>query len=463
MDALPTKLEAAIARWILPSAVLLVVTATLVVLATPSFPLALLPPLAALGGLALFSRPEWGFLAVVALIPFGAFRGLLLFGLAAGLAAVSLVRGIRQPAPAGHLRTNLWPWLLGFLGWMLISSLASPYRAAAMAEYPAFLFNYAFFALYLYFASERATRQTVPVVLTLGITLGAALAIAGFYLRIPYFVEDNEGFLRGSGGSVSAPALALSILYAVPFLVHWTLTAPRGWMRALAAAAIPVNLVGMVTTYSRGGALVMVFLTGLLTLQHRRLFRPRHVMLLAVFVPLALLLASLLVPPSYWKRQVSLADSDDFSIGRRTTYLRVAREAFAERPIVGYGLEAFRELYAISDEARAFVRKSQEDLRRRAHNTYIEAAIGGGAIGLIFFLGLLGTAAWNLHHACRNARARGDVELGGIAAAYRLAFVGMCVYFLIYSNIDNKYLIFSLPFSWRLLQLSRQPSPNSLP
>ena len=74
-------------------------TATLGLLATPAFPMALLPPLALLGGLVLFAHPEWGYLALLALIPFGAFRGPGHFALAAALAGV-LARN-------GHA-TTLW-------------------------------------------------------------------------------------------------------------------------------------------------------------------------------------------------------------------------------------------------------------------------------------------------------------------------------------------------------------------
>lgn len=455
MSASPSHLETAAARLVMPALGVLVVAASIGLLATPYPALAMAPPLALLGGLFLFAYPAWGYLAIVAMIPFGVYRGPLHFVVAAGLVGVIAIRHLRERAPAGQMRANLWPWLLAFLCWMLLSALASPFGFLAIENYRMFLLNYAFFALHLYFASERATRHTIPVVLVGCITLGAALAIVGFYLELPWFVEDNEAFIRGSGGSFSAPALALSILYATPFLVFWLVSAPRGWMRALAALSIPIHLLAMITTYSRGGALVLVLLAVLLFLEHVRAFQARTLVLLAGAAPLVLLMGYLIVPASYWDRQTDLADPQDFSVRRRATYLLVARDAFVERPLLGYGQDTFGELYALSDHARALKRKSQDRLFRRAHNTYVEAAIGGGAVGLACFLGMVGTAIWNLTHARRLAHARGDPQLAGIAAAYRLALLALLVYFLVFSNLDNKYLILSLPLSWRVLQLAR--------
>lgn len=452
--------ESLVVRLIPPVGAVTVVLASVGLLATPHYAWALLPPVVLLCGLVLVTRPEWAYLAVVALIPMGAFRGPQHFVLAAGLAAVVLVRHRSSPLPAGWMKCNLWPWLLVFLGWLLLSSMASPFGAESMENYRTFLLNYLFFALHLYFASAKATRTTIPVVLVTSITIGGALAILGYYAGLPWFAEENEGFRRGSGGSASGPALALSILLAAPFLVLWLFHAPRRWMRVLAGVALPVNLLAMVTTFSRGGALVLVLLCGLLFLQHARSFHLRTVLLLGGAGALLVLLAALLVPSHYWERQLSLTDPADFSVGRRTTYLLVAREAFADRPLLGYGHDTFGELYALSSYAREFQRKSQVDLFRRAHNTYVEAAIGGGIVGLAAFLGLIGTAFLNLNRACRSARCRNDDSLAAVAAAYRLAFLGALLYFLVYSNLDNKYLILALPLTWRMYQLATLPSAD---
>jgi O-antigen ligase len=269
----------------------------------------------------------------------------------------------------------------------------------------------------------------------------------GFFLDIPQFLEPGL-MKRATGGSDSGPALAMSILYGLPFLAHWLASSRTFRSRLALSGVLAVNLLGMITTYSRGGALVTVALFGWMLMAYRHALRPRRVLILGFTGVAAVLLALVLVPASYWERQLSLTDQSDFSVGRRTTYLFVAREAFAARPLLGYGHDTFQYLYGQTDYARAYARQDQETLRRRAHNTYIEAAIGSGVLGLAAFLGML-AAAWHNYSVGRSrARARGDMDLASLIGAYRMAFGALLVYFLIYSNLDNKYLIFALALSF---------------
>ena len=85
--------------------------------------LSLLLPLAALLLLAVVLRPEWGFYAIVFMVPLESFRGLSesfesltiskLLGMA--VAGAFLLRWVHDKRLPPQLRSNLWPWILTWL------------------------------------------------------------------------------------------------------------------------------------------------------------------------------------------------------------------------------------------------------------------------------------------------------------------------------------------------------------
>ena len=458
---------------------------------------ALAPGLVLLG-LALFGRyPHLGFFTIVFLFPFGAYRGKIHWVIGAALLAIACLHYLPRKKWPRQLRSNLWPWFGAFIAVNLASACLSPYPQAAFENLALVIAGGLFVALGLLFLSPHDLRRVLPLVIVVSITLGSLLAVAGYVFDISLFAQDIEGFKRGVGATVSPNSLALFIVSVIPFLFYYLLKARRLPLYLLCVLAIVINLAGIVTSYSRGGFWIMLLIAVASLVEFRDQWRVRHAGTLGLCIGLYLLLTVVLVPGSpvnqgaeeknlaaadqlkrkpgsaaekrpsediarYWKRQQSLSDSTDFSISRRRNYLLVGWEAFLRRPVLGFGPTTFKYLYEESPRGQELLRrrerKNQKVAARVAHNTYLEVLVGSGATGLLFFLGLVGTALWNFARAKREVLLKGDLDTALLVAAYRLSFLSMLVYFGIQSMVNHKPFLLLLAASQAALAISRGES-----
>lgn len=439
----------------------LAVLATAGLLATPYYFLSPLPAMGLLFFLALARQPQWGYYLLVFLIPFAAFRKLgeinIPWLVAMALILVLAVRFLLERRLPQAFRANfLFPLFL-----LLLVSGAS----AMLSSFPAIAYKHTalqgaailFILLGLACLDEEGYRRGVPAVLVWSIALGSVMAVAGFYFNLQLFAQEqvSGAFVRGRGGAIDSNNLCLMTIFAMPFLVYRFVHAATGRGRMMAVALMVINLLAIVTTYSRSGFLVLLLCTGMLIIHYRQLFSVRKLGL--ALVTGMLLLASLLpmIPETFWERQASLVSWEDTSLQRRTSYLAVAWESFLTHPVLGAGPGTFKELYGDSDEALAHARKGKQ-LERRAHNTYLEVLVGTGVIGLTLFLSVVGRALLNFFRAEREFRRAGEPGMVALTASYRIAFTSLLIFFLTFSEEFHKYLLLSLPLSHWALQLARE-------
>lgn len=177
-------------------------------------------------------------------------------------------------------------------------------------------------------------------------------------------------------------------------------------------------------------------------------------------VLLILTLSITLVPGQYWQRQMSLLAGNDFSLGRRTSYLYVARDAFLQKPLLGWGTGVFMHVYENSEQAKAFTRKGYTN-RRKAHNTYLEFLIGSGIIGFALFMALIIVAWKNFRRAITNFRQAGDPVSAIQTATFRTAFISLLLFLVLFSDMYHKYLLLSLGVSCGALRLSGEALKGS--
>ncbi|MEW6428587.1 MAG: O-antigen ligase family protein [Thermodesulfobacteriota bacterium] len=441
-------------------------------LATPWYPLAIAPVALVFVFFQLLRRPAAGLYLIVFLMPFGAYRTLggplsfikVHWVIAALMLAIVLLELPLRRGNAARLGFRLWPWLAIFLGVNLLAFYLSPFPATGADTVLRLLLGYLFIALVLYFLTDAGFRQRLPQVIVLSVGLSALLALIGFLFKVEFFAADAvEGdFTRGTGGTTWASSLSQMIIFAFPLLLHRLLHPAGPRQRLFQLIGLFVLLGGMVTTFSRGGAMILTLITLLSLWQYRSRLRARHLGLLlstaALFV--AVLLA--LTPATYWERQRSLASGEDQSIGRRQSYLRVGLDAFLQQPLIGHGPGAFRDIYADSAYARMY-QKEDQTLRRFAHNTYLEVLVGSGVSGLALFLLLLLLAWRNFQKAKRLFDEAGNRCMATLAGSYQLSFLSVCLYFFLASGLDNKYFLLSLPLSQVALNLARTEKAGVAP
>ena len=425
----------------------LIILPSIALLCTPYPYLAVAPGLAAIAVCVGATRPQLVFAAILITIPFGAFRGPLQKILAFGLILLIVGQCLKyRPFPAAW-KSRLWPWLAAFFAVNLLSAWLSEYRAASIEDLKLLLTAMVFFALGLYYLNEPGIHRALPALVGWSVSAGSLLAVVGFVFNLRPFLDPAEQFKRATGGTVTAPTLAALIVFGTPFMAYCMGQARRPSGKALWGGLILLNLAAVVTTYSRGGALVFSMLLMVITLRGLRRLPPRTIGLVAAGGLVLLAVALPLVPPSYWERQSTLTDLEDRSIGRRTAYLRVAAEAVQAHPILGSGPGSFRKLFGESTWSLHFKGANQKTLERYAHNTYIEVLVGSGLIGLALFLIILANAVWSFTRAHRHAVQRGDFARAEYAFAGRLALVVLLVYLLIYSSVYDKFLWVGLALS----------------
>lgn len=439
-------------------------------LVTPYYMLAPFIGPAALGGLLVLRYPILGFYAVVFLIPFGAYRriggDINIPWLAAGAALAAILLKImleRKDMPA--LKSNLWPPFILYLGLSAISALLSDYRDTSIENVILFAAAGGYIFLGLTCVGPDAWRRTLPYVVIFSVSLGSFLAVISYAFGIQGFTEEhNSGTLtRGVGGAIDPNNLCLMTLFALPLIVHKAIYTPSPKVRMVMIALVPINLMAIVTAFSRSGFLATVALGALLAFHYRHLLLRQNIAVLGLAAILGLTSVAAAVPQSFWQRQLSVFNFDaDNSLSRRGSYLEVAKRAFPEAPLLGSGPGAFIDLYGLSPESRQYTSDPRKR-RRRAHNTYIEILIGTGVIGFGVWMWMQGRGILNFFRAERAYADAGDKEASNLAASYRMGFIILLLFLMVFSELYHKYMLLALAMSQVALTYAPKRQEESAP
>jgi len=432
---------------------------------TPYYWAAFLPAFL-MGSLLLLSRlPEAGYYAIVLLVPFGAYRNIggegadlkLHWIIAAMVTAILLLRHMHHKDSIRGISSRLWPFLLLIGIISFISNLYSPYPETAFGDLLRFALGLVFFILGMALINEKGLRTWLPLSLVGGVSIGSLLAVIGYFFHVALFASDVDPgqFTRGTGASIGSNNVALMIIFVFPLLVDRMLYAKTALGRLLAIALILLNSAGLMTTYSRGGALIFTAIVLTLLVRHRALFTPRRMGLFIAGAGTLCVMALAVVPQDYWDRQLSLIEHNDRAINRRTSYIMVAWETIKENPVLGSGMGTFRKIYGKSPVSRTFNLRGLPE-ERYAHNTYLELAVGTGFTGLAVFLGLLICVLSNFSKAGSIYAALGQTRMASLTRSYRLCFIAMLLYFLIKSAFEHKFFFVILAASQVALNLALQ-------
>lgn len=437
-------------------AVLLVVGSSTALLATPYPLLALLPAGLLLSLLTLDHWPTIGYYLIVALIPFGAYRspaggsGYLRIHwiLGAILVGLAFLHWVPRKAIRRELRSRIWPWFALFVAVRMTSALLSPYPTMAWKHVILLVAAGVFIGVTMIFVTRKGLRQILPTVVVLSVTLSSLLSVVGYFFNIPFFAEKavTGAFKRGTGAAPDPNNMSLMIVFALPFAFHYFLHARDLARRGLAGVVILINVLAVITTYSRGGALMFgVMLLGLLV-EYRHRLRPVYIGLLTCGLALLGVFTVTFAPASYWDRLHSLTQASDPALRQRTAYVVVAMRAFGERPVLGHGPGSFRKIYAQTEYAERFQARD-ESKERFAHNTYLEVLVGSGIIGLLVFLRILYIAIKNFWVAKQRGGLGESKRSAILMGTYRLSFLIILLYLMIFSDPYHKYMLLCIGLS----------------
>jgi len=263
------------------------------------------------------------------------------------------------------------------------------------------------------------TRPTLNRVLWTLVITGLISALIGFYEY--FFTPDVLDERRIDGTYDDALGFAYACTALIPMVWYLFKTHHRLLLKVFLAVTGFVFMWGIVLSGTRSGMVAAAAALMLIALREKR---PALTLSLA---GLAILAAFVFMPAEVQARLGlggETSKAAEASNERRLTYYEYGLQLFIQKPILGMGMGGFAEAYSQSEYGYL---QGQEDVRRIAHNMYLEFAIGAGLLGLLPFLGLLGIALGGLQKALRRARAPAWREAAKAIQVSLLAymFIGM--------------------------------------
>ncbi len=239
------------------------------------------------------------------------------------------------------------------------------------------------------------------------------------------------------GGVVSDPNFYAQILVVLVPLALDRFWNERHWaLRALALWALGVIVLSILFTFSRGGFLALVFVTGLSLIRHS--LKPAFWLALG----LVAILAFQLLPARYTDRILTLEEffpsnpnqviTDSALLGR-TSVILATWQIFIDHPVLGVGLgnhPVYLPAYSVS------IGLSPTREERPVHNVILEVMADTGVLGLVTLVIVLGIVLRNVFQAQRRL-----VQADRPAEAALVAAIGIAVagYFFGASFLPNAY------------------------
>jgi O-antigen ligase len=241
---------------------------------------------------------------------------------------------------------------------------------------PAKYYTFVQLFLVLWMIWEIARSRRAVHGLLLAYVLGAYVAAL---LTVMVFHSHAGALRRYAAGDFNPNWLAMTLVLAVPMAWYLSTVFQQRLLRLVCRAYLPVGLLAVGLTGSRGGMLTAAVALMIVPLSMTRLTLGR---LIAAMVTLGLTatVAVIYVPQKVVDRLATTSNAvSTGSFGGRFRFWNAGLEAFAHKPFLGYGPGGFiRAIYPIL---------GSESLV--AHNSFISVLVEEGLIGLLFYVAMM--------------------------------------------------------------------------
>jgi O-antigen ligase len=240
--------------------------------------------------------------------------------------------------------------------------------------------------LMIWMVWELAPTRKLQLGLLVAYLMGAQVAALQTILA---YRTLGDSMRRFSTGSADPNAVAMILALSVPIAWYLSMAYRQPIMRWICRAYLPVGIVALALTGSRGGLLAMMVGLLIVPLTMTKLSPGR----LAAAVALLALsggLAVAYVPDRVVERLATTRESvEGLSLGGRFQIWKAGMHAFTHRPLAGYGAGAFKRA------ASPWLGGEQ----RVAHNSFLSVLVEQGMIGFLLYwtmFMLVFAAAWKL-------------------------------------------------------------------
>ncbi|MEO5357039.1 MAG: O-antigen ligase family protein [Nitrospirae bacterium YQR-1] len=437
----------------------------LFIMATPYYYLAVVPALLVVFFIILNNNPAFAYYLIIFLIPFGAYRNvsdlkfLKIHWLLAGVLILYIMfkAFLLKHMPA-QLKSGLWRLMLLLFSVSVISALFSPFKETAFQNVGLFIVAVMFIVITMFFTDRDALFKYLPPIVVYSVSLSALTGVLGYIFNITFFAENVETgqFKRSIGGSTDPNNYALMIAFSLPLLSEMFDRARGAPVKLLYLGLFVINILAVVFSFSRGGALIISLIMIIIFIRHMKKLNLQR-MFLQIFIILAVVAITIgALPPRYFEHFKKVTDTKtDKSIGRRASYIVVGMETFWSHPVIGTGLGTFRDIFETTVYARKFAKEGLTN-RRFAHNTYLEYLVGVGIFGLILFMAIIRLIMRNLISARKNFLKNGETANASYIDAYIFSFIVLLCYLFIFSEPFHKYFLLTAGLSQAAHRLSLQ-------
>jgi probable O-glycosylation ligase (exosortase A-associated) len=282
----------------------------------------------------------------------------------------------------------------------LFSTLVSPVESYALPFWIEFAKVIVICCLILALVTTEERLRWVFVIMALSLGFEGARQGWAQLLTSPGTRNLNIWALLGDSNGV-----AVGMLMLVPVLVALLRTTAKPYERWTLRALLIGVIYRALSTYSRGAFLAAIGLVAHILVHSRR-------RVVAVLVTVVIVCGALVVlPSSYWDRINTLRAPSDDSAMSRLYFWGVAWRMANDRPLVGYGHNAFEAVYDNYDVLHGAYGEN-----RAVHSAWFGMLAELGYPGLLLFLLIFGRSLLVGRHVRRLARQRPDLKTLAIYA-----------------------------------------------
>jgi O-antigen ligase len=180
---------------------------------------------------------------------------------------------------------------------------------------------------------------------------------------------------RFAAEGFDANDLAGTLALALPMAWYLSTVHPKPLVRWLCRAYVPVGLIGILLTGSRGGMLATMVALLVIPLTMTRLSMGRLVTAIIILIVSGSLAVAYIPETIVQRLATTSSDVQQANFGGRFKLWVAGSKAFARRPILGYGTSSFRTAITPYLPTKAQV----------AHNSYLSLLVENGIVGFLLY------------------------------------------------------------------------------
>jgi O-antigen ligase/Tfp pilus assembly protein PilF len=278
---------------------------------------------------------------------------------------------------------------------------------------------------------------------------GALMAVYGWFQFFGWMQISMQSGPRADGSFGNAAYMAVFMLFNVFLLAYIALSEKRAWLKAIFGALIVLEIPVIFFTATRGAILGLVGGAVIFSALFGIFGKTRNVRRIVLgLVGILALLATLFFATKgmeFAKQNYILSRFQDLSFKERTvesrlTIWKMSYEGFKERPILGWGIENYNQVF---NKYYDPIMWKQEPWFDRSHNIVFDWLIAGGLAGLVAYLSIFGAALYMLSRRVREL----NWEQGMLAEASAITALFAAYFFnnlFVFDNLISYYLFFSV-------------------